>query len=140
MRVGWRPPTRPCIRRCATSSTQSSRCPDPALKKLTSKCSRAIKKLSEMIEVMVTHFAQGRPLRYFCTGESRWGLKTLTGRVITLRASNLWRYCNGLGKRFGSTERSSRLQVHTSSTASRISMPCASTALLRSLQQPFQRA
>lgn len=50
-----------------------------------SRLSRAIKKLSETIEVMVAHFAQGRPLRYFCTDESRWGLKTLTGRVITLR-------------------------------------------------------
>jgi len=38
-----------------------------------------------MIEVMATHFAQGRPRRYFCTDESRWGLKTLSGRVITLR-------------------------------------------------------
>lgn len=33
----------------------------------------------------MTHFAQGRPLRYFCSDESRWGLKTLNGRVITLR-------------------------------------------------------
>jgi DDE superfamily endonuclease len=32
---------------------------------------------------MTTHFAQGRPVRYFCSDESRWGLKTLTGRVIT---------------------------------------------------------
>lgn len=38
-----------------------------------------------MIEVMGTHFAQGRTLRYFCIDESRWGLKTLTGRAITLR-------------------------------------------------------
>lgn len=34
---------------------------------------------------MTTHFAQGRPVRYWCTDESRWGLKTLTGRVITMR-------------------------------------------------------
>lgn len=32
---------------------------------------------------MSTHFAQGRHIRYFCCDESRWGLKTLTGRVIT---------------------------------------------------------
>jgi DDE superfamily endonuclease len=32
---------------------------------------------------MTTHFAQGRRVRYFCSDESRWGLKTLTGRVIT---------------------------------------------------------
>ena len=32
---------------------------------------------------MVKHFGQGRPYRYFCEDESRWGLKTLTGRVIT---------------------------------------------------------
>lgn len=33
---------------------------------------------------MSTHFAQGQPVRYWCTDESRWGLKTLTGRVLTL--------------------------------------------------------
>lgn len=32
---------------------------------------------------MTIHFAQGRPVRYFCSDESRWGLKTLSGRVIT---------------------------------------------------------
>jgi hypothetical protein len=32
---------------------------------------------------MTTHFAHGRPIRYFCSDESRWGLKTLVGRVIT---------------------------------------------------------
>jgi DDE superfamily endonuclease len=32
---------------------------------------------------MSTHFAQGRAVRYFCSDESRWGLKTLAGRVIT---------------------------------------------------------
>lgn len=34
---------------------------------------------------MTTHFGQGRNVRYWCTDESRWGLKTLTGRVLTLR-------------------------------------------------------
>ena len=34
---------------------------------------------------MATYFGQGRNLRYFCSDESRWGLKTLTGRVITAR-------------------------------------------------------
>ena len=34
---------------------------------------------------MTTHFGQSRPVRYWCTDESRWGLKSLTGRVITLR-------------------------------------------------------
>jgi hypothetical protein len=33
---------------------------------------------------MTKHFANERPIRYFCSDESRWGLKTLTGRVITL--------------------------------------------------------
>ena len=33
---------------------------------------------------MTKHFACERPIRYFCSDESRWGLKTLTGRVITL--------------------------------------------------------
>ena len=37
-----------------------------------------------MIEVMTKHFAGERAVRYFCSDESRWGLKTLTGRVITL--------------------------------------------------------
>lgn len=36
--------------------------------------------------VMTTHFGQGRHVRYWCTDESRWGFKTLTGRVLTLRA------------------------------------------------------
>jgi hypothetical protein len=34
---------------------------------------------------MTTHFAQGQPVRYWCIDGSRWGLKTLTGRVLTLR-------------------------------------------------------
>ena len=34
---------------------------------------------------MTGYFAQGRPVRYWCMDESRWGLKTLTGRVLTLR-------------------------------------------------------
>lgn len=33
---------------------------------------------------MTKHFAHERAVRYFCSDESRWGLKTLTGRVITL--------------------------------------------------------
>lgn len=33
---------------------------------------------------MTKHFAGKRAVRYFCSDESRWGLKTLTGRVITL--------------------------------------------------------
>ena len=33
---------------------------------------------------MTKHFANERPIRYFCSDESRWGLKTLAGRVITL--------------------------------------------------------
>ncbi|ABW27112.1 transposase, putative [Acaryochloris marina MBIC11017] len=34
---------------------------------------------------MTRYFAQGHPVRYWCMDESRWGLKTLTGRVLTLR-------------------------------------------------------
>ena len=34
---------------------------------------------------MVKHFAQGRQVRYFCQDESRFGLKTLLGRRITLQ-------------------------------------------------------
>jgi DDE superfamily endonuclease len=49
----------------------------------TNASNKPIKKLSERIEVLSGHFAQGRPVRYFCVDESRWGLKTLTGRVIT---------------------------------------------------------
>lgn len=33
---------------------------------------------------MVTHLAGGRHIRYFCADESRFGLKTLLSRVITL--------------------------------------------------------
>lgn len=33
---------------------------------------------------MVKYFAQGRQVRYFCQDESRFGLKTLLGRRITL--------------------------------------------------------
>ena len=34
---------------------------------------------------MVKHFGQGRQVRYFCQDESRFGLKTLLGRRITLK-------------------------------------------------------
>ena len=34
---------------------------------------------------MVEHFGQGRRVRYFCQDESRFGLKTLLGRRITLK-------------------------------------------------------
>lgn len=34
---------------------------------------------------MVKHFGQGRRVRYFCQDESRFGLKTLLGRRITLK-------------------------------------------------------
>lgn len=33
---------------------------------------------------MANYFGQGRPIRYFCSDESRFGLKTLLSRVITL--------------------------------------------------------
>lgn len=33
---------------------------------------------------MVTHLGRGLPVRYFCEDESRFGLKTLISRVITL--------------------------------------------------------
>jgi hypothetical protein len=33
----------------------------------------------------VTHLGNGLPVRYWCEDESRFGLKTLTGRLITLR-------------------------------------------------------
>lgn len=35
--------------------------------------------------VIVKHFGTGRRVRYFCQDESRFGLKTLLGRGITLR-------------------------------------------------------
>lgn len=34
--------------------------------------------------MIVKYFGQGRPIRYFCEDESRFGLKTLISRVITL--------------------------------------------------------
>lgn len=36
------------------------------------------------MQVLVTHLGQGLPIRYFCSDESRFGLKTLCSRVITL--------------------------------------------------------
>lgn len=33
---------------------------------------------------MVTYFGQGEQIRYFCEDESRFGMKTLMSRVITL--------------------------------------------------------
>ena len=49
--------------------------------------SRPIKKLPRVIEVMTRYFSQGQSTRYWCMDESRWGLKTLTGRVLTLRGA-----------------------------------------------------
>jgi hypothetical protein len=37
------------------------------------------------MHLLVTHLGNGLPLRYWCQDESRFGLKTLTGRLITLR-------------------------------------------------------
>jgi hypothetical protein len=49
----------------------------------TNHSNKPIKNLPELIQVMTDHFTQGRPIRYFYSDESRWGLKTMTGRVIT---------------------------------------------------------
>ena len=43
-----------------------------------------LNKLPSIIMVIATYLALALPLRYWCTDEIRWGLKTLTGRVITL--------------------------------------------------------
>lgn len=34
--------------------------------------------------MLVDYLGNGHPIRYFCADESRFGLKTLIGRVITL--------------------------------------------------------
>ena len=43
------------------------------------------KKLPEVLAFINRYLACGLPLRYFCQDETRWGLKTLGGRVITLQ-------------------------------------------------------
>ena len=42
------------------------------------------KKLPDIVQVIAKYLGQGRPIRYFCEDESRFGLKTLISRVITL--------------------------------------------------------
>jgi hypothetical protein len=44
-----------------------------------------LKKLCDIIRILVTHLGNGLPVRYWCEDESRFGLKTPTGRLITLR-------------------------------------------------------
>lgn len=36
------------------------------------------------MQVIANYLGKGRPIRYFCGDESRWGMKTLMSRVITL--------------------------------------------------------
>ena len=34
---------------------------------------------------MINYLGTGQPIRYWCQDESRLGLKTLTGKIITLK-------------------------------------------------------
>jgi hypothetical protein len=75
--------TRPSIEPCATSLKRSLKCLALGARMPTNHSNKPIKNLPELIQVMTDHFTQGRPIRYFYSDESRWGLKTITGRVIT---------------------------------------------------------
>jgi len=44
------------------------------------------KKLCELIKVMIKYFGNGKPVRIWCQDESRFGLITMPGRMITLKA------------------------------------------------------
>ncbi len=44
-----------------------------------------LKKLPDLLAFISHYLSFGLPLRYFCQDETRWGLKTLGGRVITLK-------------------------------------------------------
>jgi hypothetical protein len=43
------------------------------------------KKLLEIIKVMIKYFGKGKPVRIWCEDESRFGLITMQGRMITLK-------------------------------------------------------
>jgi transposase len=43
------------------------------------------KKLLEIIKVMIKYFGNGKPVRIWCEDESRFGLITMQGRMITLK-------------------------------------------------------
>lgn len=43
------------------------------------------KKLCEIIKVMIKYFGKGKPVRIWCQDESRFGLITMQGRMITLK-------------------------------------------------------
>ena len=43
------------------------------------------KKLCELIKVMIKYFGNGKPVRIWCQDESRFGLITMPGRMITLK-------------------------------------------------------
>jgi hypothetical protein len=43
------------------------------------------KKLCELIKVMIKYFENSKPVRIWCQEESRFGLITMQGRMITLK-------------------------------------------------------
>ena len=43
------------------------------------------KQLCELIKVMIKYFGNSKPVRIWCQDESRFGLSTMPGRVITLK-------------------------------------------------------
>jgi hypothetical protein len=59
-----------------STPVRAARTPNP-------KCNKPIKKLKNLIQVMVRYLGTGQPVRYWCQDESRLGLKTITGRQIT---------------------------------------------------------
>ena len=43
------------------------------------------RKLKDIIKILLDHLGTGQPIRYWCQDESRLGLKTLGGKIITLQ-------------------------------------------------------
>ena len=49
------------------------------------KSKKPLKKLPEITQVLLRYLGTGKQVRYWCQDESRLGLKTITGRTITLK-------------------------------------------------------
>src|SRR5918998_2468300 len=53
------------------------------------------KKLGELIKVMIKYFGNSKPVRIWCQDESRFGLITMVGRMITLKGVKQLAKSNG---------------------------------------------
>lgn len=61
-----------------------SKYPALAVLKQSLKPSKPLKKLGDIVKVMLRYLGTGQRGRYWCQDESRLGLKTITGRLLTL--------------------------------------------------------